>query len=104
MPRTLQEAEAIIQLYEQNGPAKLYYAINKKMNEIADMLNSVNLKNIEIASKSDASFERVFKLLEKSESIGNAAKALGDLAGVTHDAEKDIKRKPFVDLIAEKRY
>lgn len=96
MSRTLEEAERLIDLYEQNGAAKLFYALNRKMNEMADMLNSVSLKNIEIAAKSDASFERVFKLLEKSESVCNSAKSLRDIAGISGDDEYgDISKKVF---------
>ena len=87
----IKELQDKIYLYERPGAAALFYALNRKMNEIAAMLNGVTLKNIDIASKSDASFERVFKLLEKSEGISTAAKALGEFAGITNDEEKDTK-------------
>ena len=32
--RTIQEAETIISLYEQNGAAKLFYALNRKKSEL----------------------------------------------------------------------
>lgn len=89
----VKELESNIKLYEESGSAKLYYALQRKMNEMADMLNSVSLKNLDIAAKSDASFERVFKLLEKSETVSNSAKALGDIAGVTGNEEKDIQKR-----------
>lgn len=92
-----------IKLYEQNGAAKLYYALNRKMNEIADLLNASSLKNIDLEDAKSKTFERVFKLLEKSEVLSNAAKALGALAGVTGDEQKDINRKPFVETIADER-
>lgn len=87
----IKELEFKIALYEQNGAAKLYYALNRKLSEMADLLNAVSLKNIDMAAKSDASFERVFKLLEKSEGISTAAKTLGDFAGITNDEEKDTQ-------------
>lgn len=89
--------------YEQNGAAKLYYSLNRKMNEMADMLNSNSLNNINIDDPKDKSFDRIFKLLEKSETVANSAKTLGSVAGITNDEEADVKRKPFVDTIAEKR-
>lgn len=88
----IKELEAKIALYESPGGSALFYALNRKMNEIASLLNGVNLKNIDIAAKSDVSFERVFKLLEKSEGISTAAKALGDIAGITGDEEKDMQK------------
>lgn len=87
----IKELEERILLYERPGGAALFYALNRKMNEIAALLNSVSLKNIDIAAKSDASFERVFKLLEKSEGISAAAKALGEFAGVTGNESKDTQ-------------
>lgn len=97
------ELEDRLRLYEQNGAAKMYYALNKKLNEIADVLNSNSLKNIDLDDSKSKAFDRVFKLLEKSEVISNAAKSLGAIAGITNDEEKDINKKPFIDRIADKR-
>ena len=36
----IKELEERLKLYEQNGAAKMYYSLNKKMNEIADLLNA----------------------------------------------------------------
>jgi len=87
----IKELEIQLTYYETDGAAKLFYAINRKMNEIASLLNAVNLKSIDMAAKSDASFERIFKLLEKAESFSTAAKALGEFSGVTNDEEKDTQ-------------
>lgn len=91
----IKELQDKINLYERPGGAALFYALNRKMNEVASLLNSVSLKSIDIAAKSDASFERVFKLLEKSESISTAAKALGDFSGITNDEEKDTQNPKY---------
>jgi hypothetical protein len=91
----IKELESKIALYECPGGAALFYALNRKMNEIASLLNGVSLKNIDIASKSDASFDRVFKLLEKSEGISSAAKALGEFAGITNDEGKDTQTPKY---------
>ena len=91
----IKELEAKLKLYEQSGGAKLYYALNRKLSEMADLLNAVSLKNIDMSSKSDASFDRLFKLLEKSEGISTAAKTLGEFAGVTGNEERDTKSPIF---------
>ena len=91
----IKELEDIIALYERPGAAAMFYALNKKMNEIAALLNAVTLKNVDMASKSDATFDRVFKLLEKSEGISSAAKALGEFSGVTGNEESDTKKPAF---------
>ncbi len=89
------ELKEKINLYERPGAAALFYALNRKMNEIASLLNGVALQNIDMSSKSDASFDRVFKLLEKSEGISTAAKAFGDFAGITNDEEKDTNNPKY---------
>ncbi len=90
------------EVYE-NGDARLYYSLQRKMSEIAKSLNSQDLSTVDLVSKSDATFDRIFKLLEKCESISSSANALGVLAGVTGNEEKDVAKKPFVDTIAERR-
>lgn len=91
----IDELKEKINLYERPGGAALFYALNRKMNEIAGLLNGVTLKNVDMASKSDATFERVFKLLEKSEGISAAAKALGDFAGISGDEKKDTETPKY---------
>lgn len=95
MARTLDEAEAIIKLYEQNGGANLYYALNRKMNEMAHMLNKNNLTNVNLDDPKDKTFDRVFKILEKSETVSNSARSLREFSGITGDAEIDIEKSPF---------
>ena len=103
LERALEFANEKLLVYEQNGSAKLYYSLNRKANEMADLLNKNSLGSINLDDPKDKSFDRIFKLLEKSETVANSAKTLGTVAGVTNDEEKDINRKPFVDTIAEKR-
>lgn len=103
MPETLESLQVRIEKYEQNGPAKLYYSLNRKMNEMAELLNKTNLSNVDLESKDSKEFERLFKLLEKSQVISNAAQAVKEFAGITGDEKKDVERKPFNDRIADSR-
>lgn len=82
------------------GDANMFYAVQKKKFEISELLNKSDLRDMDIVSKSDASFERIFKLLEKCESIANSSKALGEMLGVV---KKQEEKKPFVDTIAQDR-
>lgn len=90
-----------IELYE-NGDAKLYYAIQRKMSEMAKSLNKVRLDEIELQDKANATFDRMFKLLEKCEVISASAASLGQLAGITGDEKKDTTkiRKAFTPEMA----
>jgi len=103
MAKTIEELEAKVKMYEQNGAAKLYYALNRKMNEMADMLNANSLTGINIDDPKDKSFDRVFKILEKSETVSNSATSLKVFAGISGNEELDINKKPFIDTIADKR-
>jgi hypothetical protein len=103
MARTLEDAEALIKVYEQNGSAKLYYSLNRKANEMADMLNKSNLSNLDLTDPKDKTFERLKVIWNDAASVSVAIKALGETAGITGDEEKDVAKKPFNDRIAESR-
>lgn len=101
--KKLQDAEDKLRKYEENGVAKLYYALSRKSWEMADMLNSINLKTLDLGDKNDKTFERLRFIINDSSGIAAAVKSLGELAGITGDEKKDIERKPFNDRIAEER-
>lgn len=103
LEQQLTEKESVLKKYEENGTGKLYYALQRKAWEMADMLNSVNLKDLDLDDGKNKSFERVVKLLENSEKVANCTKALGILAGVTGDEEKDVAKKPFIETVATRR-
>jgi hypothetical protein len=100
---TLEELKQKLLLYEQNGAAKLFYALNRKANEMADLLNKTNLSSLQLEDKNDKTFERLKILWNDSASISSAIRDLGISAGVTGDEGKDIAKKPFVETIAESR-
>ena len=100
---TLEELKKKLLLYEQNGAAKLFYALNRKANEMADLLNKTNLSHLQLEDKNDKTFERLKILWNDSASISTAIRDLGISAGVTGDEQKDIAKKPFVETIAESR-
>lgn len=79
--------------YEENGIAKLYYALQRKAWEMADMLNSKNLKNIPLDDPKDKTFERIRYIINDSSGIATAVQALGTAAGVTDNEAEDVKPK-----------
>ena len=100
---TLEELTHKLSLYEQNGAAKLFYALNRKANEMADLLNKTNISNLLLDDPKDKTFERLKVIWNDSASISAAIKELGISAGVTGDEQKDVVKKPFVETIAESR-
>ena len=91
----IQELEARIKFYEQNGAAKLFYSLNRKMNELAEMLNKQSLSNLDLTDPKDKSFERLKVAWNEAASIAAAVEALGKTAGITHDEEKDTNDPIF---------
>jgi len=100
---TLEEALERIKLYEQNGAAKLYYALNRKANEMADLLNKTNISTLSLDDPKDKTFERLKVIWNDSASISTSIKELGATAGITGNEDADVSKKPFVDTIAESR-
>jgi len=93
MPETVESLQKKLDGYEHNGAAKLYYSLNRKMNEMADILNSINLKNLNLEDPKDKTFERLKVIWNDSSSLSNAVQILGNSIGITGDEEKDIRRK-----------
>lgn len=88
---------------EQSGSEQLYHALNKKMVEMAQLLNATNLKSLDITDPKDKSFERLKVLWDSAAKVAEATKALGQTAGILKSDEGSEEKKSFVDSIAESR-
>lgn len=93
MPETIEELKAKIAVYEENGPAKLYYSLRRKMNEMADLMNSTNLKNLDIDDPKSKTFDRLKVIWNDAANIATAVAALGESVGITGDEDKDTKKQ-----------
>jgi hypothetical protein len=91
----IKELETKLKLYERDGGAKLFYALNRKMNEMADMLNKQSLTNLDLTDAKDKSFERLKVVWNDAASIATAVKALGETAGITNDETKDVQNPKY---------
>jgi hypothetical protein len=58
---------------------------------MADLMNGKNLKDLDIADPKDKTFDRLKVIWQDAASIATAVKALGEIAGITGNEEKDIK-------------
>jgi len=88
--------------YEQDGVGKLYYSLQRKANEMADLLNDNKLTSLMLSpdDPKDKTFERLQKVWSDAESVSNAIKSLGVLAGIGQEITADKKevvqvKKPF---------
>lgn len=91
----IKELQDKIKLYERNGAAKLFYALNRKMNEMADRLNNTDLKTINLDDPKDKTFDRIKVIWNDAASIAIAVKALGETAGITNDEVEDTGKPKF---------
>jgi len=82
--------------YEQNGVSKLYYSLQRKANEMADLLNDNKLTRTMIEDPKDKTFERLQKIWTDAESVSNAIKSLGIIAGIGQ--ESTIEKKEIVQV------
>jgi hypothetical protein len=79
--------------YEGNGPAKLYYSLNRKQWEMADLLNRENLTDMDIDDPKSKTFDRLKIILKEGSEMGVAVNSLGMALGITGDEAKDITRR-----------
>jgi hypothetical protein len=87
--------------YEQDGIGKLYHALNRKANEMAELLNKTSLTAIDIDDPKIKTFERLQKIWVDAGTISASIKALEVLAGINQEIAADKKeivqvvKKPF---------
>ncbi len=95
MSETLEELKAKLKRYEENGAAKLFYALNRKMSEMAERLNATSLVTITLDDPKDKTFDRLKVIWNDAASIASAVRALGETAGITDDESKDTQTPKF---------
>lgn len=84
--------------FEMPGKIKLFYSLNRNMNDLADMLNSIKLKDLSLDDPKDKTFERMKIIWASVSPLVETIRVLGETAGITGDEEKDTSRKAsFLD-------
>lgn len=86
---SVEELKKKIERYEQNGAAKLFYALNRKMNEMADTLNKSKLDELDLTDPKNKQFERLKIVWNEAATIATAVDTLGRSAGVTGNEKED---------------
>jgi hypothetical protein len=89
--------------YEDNGIAQLYYSLNRKANEMAELMNNVSLKDLDIDDPKSKSFDRMKVIWMGASEIALSLTQLGQMSGILKADKKPEESKPFVDLIAQER-
>lgn len=84
------------------GKAKLYYALNKNMSDIADLLDGINFQNINLENKSDATMERVKMLWASVKPVAETVNVLEASTKLSGNESDDTKSKNVLEF-AESR-
>lgn len=96
----IEKLETKLNKYEENGMAKLYYSLNRKANEMAELMNAINLRDLDIDDPKSKSFDRLKVIWQGASEIAISLTQLGQMAGVLKVDKKAEEAKPFVDTIA----
>jgi len=88
--------------YESAGNAKIYYSMNRQLNDLADMMNAKSLKKVNIEDKDDKTIERMKIIHGLVKTISEILPLLRQAGGITDNEEADL-RKPFIESVAERR-
>lgn len=101
----IEKLEAKLSKYEENGIGKLYYSLNRKANEMADLMNAISLRDLDIDDPKSKSFDRLKVIWTGASEIALSITDLGRSAGLIQDEKKkdDTEKKSFVDTIAMDR-
>jgi hypothetical protein len=89
LKKRIEVLESLNAYYENNGASKLFYGLNRKASEMADILNKTNLKDLDLADAKDKTFDRLKVIWNDAASIATAIKALGESSGITNDENSD---------------
>ena|ERR1700740_807697 len=90
--------------YEKHGGVAIYYSINRKLNEFAEVLNSVSLKDEIDGDGKDKKFERIRAIWSDAEKLVISAQSIATMLNLTNHEEIDMNKKiPFIETVAETR-
>ncbi len=92
MSETIEELKAKLKKYEEDGVAKLYYSLNRKAWEMADLMNAHNLKTLDIDDPKAKTFDRLKVIWQDASSLATAVRSLGETSGITGDEEADVRK------------
>lgn len=97
--------EQRLQKYEFHGGVRLYYSLNRKLNEIAEVLNNNRIDEVMEGDAKEKRFERLRALWTDAEKIVSAVQAIGAMLNLKGDNEEaDFRKKvPFIETVAETR-
>jgi hypothetical protein len=79
--------------YEKDGIEKLFNALQRKANEMADLLNKYKLQDIDIDDKNSKAFERIKAVWTDAKTISESIQILKMSVNKEEQPEKEKKEK-----------
>lgn len=92
-----------IQNYTQHGPMRMYYALNRKVNEMADVLNTTRLQALKLSDGSDKTYDRIKSICNDATDLSKTVMELRKVSGATDDESKDMRRSFDIDEFSKER-
>lgn len=99
----VEDIEETLESYTADPSVILYYALKKKMEEIASVLDEYNLaEQLAIGDKDSRAFERLRALWQDSRQLISDMKWMRQELGITGDEEVDKQKnkKPIIERTA----
>jgi hypothetical protein len=84
--------------YEKDGIEKLFNALQRKANEMADLLNKYKLQDIDIDDKNSKAFERIKAVWTDAKTISESIQVLKgffqkEVEGDTKEVQKKVEER-----------
>lgn len=97
--------EQRLQTYEFHGGVRLYYAINRKLNEMAQVLNNTRLEDVMDGDVKEKKFERIRAIWTDADKIVTTLQSIGAMLNLKGDNEEiDLRKKvAFIESVAKTR-
>lgn len=90
--------------FEMSGKTKLFYSLNRQQNDLADLLNKIEIKDLSLDDPKDKTIERLKTIWASIGTLAPLVDLLAISAGVSGDEKKDMDtRVPFIETVATKR-
>lgn len=80
------------------GKAKLYYSLNRNMSDIADMLDGITFKNVDLGNKDDKTMERLKLLWASVKPLAETINTLSTTIKLTGDEDTDTAPKNVLEF------
>jgi len=100
----LNKLKSELDAFRLPGATKLFFVLNKQQNDLADLLASIKIKEINLSDAQDKTMERLKIIWASIGSLSPIIETIRVTSGLTGNETKDMdSRVPFIETVAIKR-